>query len=85
MSQVDNPLQEAAYPVLLACPTIPQRIGMGIVADTVGSGPMRSAAVTMRSAVWRHRPAGVVCLERLEVSPTHSDLFQDLHMRVAPS
>ena len=65
--QVDNPLQDAAYPVLLACPTVPQRIGMGIVADTVGSGPTRSAALTCRAAVWRHRPAGVICLERLEV------------------
>lgn len=53
--------------MLLACPTVPQRIGMGIVADTVGSGPVRSAALTTRAAVWRHRPAGVICLERLEV------------------
>ena len=68
LSQVDNPLQSAAYAVMLACPTVPQRLGMGIVADTIGNGPVRSAALSARAAVWKRRPAGVLCLERLEVS-----------------
>lgn len=65
--QVDNPLQEAAYPVLLACPTVPQRFGMNIVADTASAGSVRTAALTLRLAVWQRRPAGVVCLEKVEV------------------
>ena len=54
---------------MLASPVVPQRLGIGIVADTlpVGGAPLRTAAFCMRAAVWRRRPAGVVCVERMEV------------------
>ncbi len=66
--QVDNPLQNAVYPVMAACPTIPQRFGMSIGASTPAGKPVRSAAFTTRMAVWNRRPAGVICLEHIEVS-----------------
>lgn len=65
--QVDNTLQAATYWVMLACPTVPLRVGIGIVADTPSTRHARSAALTGRAAAWRRRPAGVLCIELLEV------------------
>ncbi len=66
-AQVDNPDPGAHYPVVLAAPAAPQRLAFlpaALDARPVSAG---ASALSLRAAVWRRRPAGVLCVERIEV------------------
>lgn len=67
--QVDNPLQEAAYPVMVTSPNILSSYGLmaTAVAAAATAAVPKPAAMCLRWSLWRSRPGGVVCIERLEV------------------
>lgn len=67
--QVDNPDPDAHYPVVLAAPAAAQRLALlpsALDARPVAGGGAQ--ALALRAAMWRRRPAGVLCVERIEVS-----------------
>ena len=63
---MDNTQHAATYPVVLAVPAPPTRLRLEMALPAASS--VRSAALCMRVAVWARRPAGVLCIERIEVS-----------------
>lgn len=67
--QVDNPLQDAAYPVMVTSPNI--QASYGLMATAVAAAATvavpKPAALCLRWSIWRSRPGGVICVERLEV------------------
>lgn len=65
--QVDNPSRVAAYPVVAACPNVGHSFGLPIVSVNKATQASGGRAVAARLSVWRRRPAGVLCLERMEV------------------
>jgi hypothetical protein len=67
-NQVDNPDREAIYPVVLAMPATAPGLSLTILPETLpSSAQSRSSALRTRAAAWKRRPAGVLCVERLEV------------------
>ena len=69
MLQVDNPLQTAVFPVTLTSPNTQSRFGTvaTVVAAAATAAMQQPAALCLRWSVWRSRPGGVLCVERLEV------------------
>ena len=67
--QVDNPLQDAAYPVMVTSPNTQSSFGLmaTAVAAAATAAMPKPAALCLRLSLWRSRPGGVVCVERLEV------------------
>jgi len=70
--QVDNPVAGAVHPVALAVPRPPPvwpafHKTLATVTATV-AGPPRKTAVTLRLAVWRRQPGGVVCVEEVDLA-----------------
>ena len=67
--KVDNPLQEAAYPVILTSPNTQSSYGLmaTAVAAAATAAVPKPAAMCLRWSLWRSRPGGVMCIERLEV------------------
>ena len=79
--QVDNPQRGAIYPVVLAVPAatpglslalLPSKDALPSVAGALAGAPASrssggTSALCARAAAWRRRPAGVLCVERLEV------------------
>ncbi|KAL0051145.1 hypothetical protein WJX82_002690 [Trebouxia sp. C0006] len=67
--QVDNPLQNAAYPIMLTSPNA--QSSYGVVATAVAAAATaaipKPAALCLRWSVWRTRPGHVLCVERLEM------------------
>ncbi|KAA6426828.1 MAG: Vacuolar sorting-associated [Trebouxia sp. A1-2] len=67
--QVDNPLQNAAYPITLTSPNT--QSSYGVVATAVAAAATaaipKPAALCLRWSVWRTRPGHVLCVERLEM------------------
>ena len=51
--QADNPVSSAAYPVMLACPVVPHRLGIGVVADTASTDAPGAFAVSQRTSLFR--------------------------------
>ena len=68
-AQVDNPLQNAAYPIMLTSPNT--QSSYGVVATAVAAAATaaipKPAALCLRWSVWRTRPGHVLCVERLEM------------------
>ena len=70
--QVDNPDPDAHYPVVLAAPAAAQRLA--ILPSALDARPVAGGgaqALALRAAMWRRRPAGVRCVERIEVGMTY--------------
>lgn len=67
--QVDNPLQDAAYPVMVTSPNTQSSYGLmaTAVAAAATAAMPKPAALCLRLSLWRSRPGGVVCVERLEM------------------
>ena len=67
--QVDNPLQDAAYPVMITSPNMQSSYGLmaTAVAAAATAAIPKPAALCLRLSLWRSRPGGVICVERLEV------------------
>ncbi|DBA81627.1 TPA: hypothetical protein ACH3X1_007382 [Trebouxia sp. C0004] len=67
--QVDNPLQNAAYPIALTSPNT--QSSYGVVATAMAAAATaaipKPAALCLRWSVWRTRPGHVLCVERLEM------------------
>ena len=66
--QVDNPDPDAHYPVVLAAPAAAQRLA--ILPSALDARPVAGGgaqALALRAAMWCRRPAGVLCVERIEV------------------
>lgn len=92
MQQVDNPDREAIYPVVLAMPAAAPGLNLSILPETLPAGSQsRSSALRARAAAWKRRPAGVLCVERLEArtldphricSVVIRQMFQDTHVKV---
>lgn len=71
MVQVDNPDPDAHYLVVLAAPAAAQRLA--ILPSALDARPVAGGgaqALALRAAMWRRRPAGVLCVERIEVGMT---------------
>lgn len=67
---MDNPDWEAIYPVVLAMPAAAPGLTLTILPETLPTGSQsRGSALRVRAAAWKRRPAGVLCVERLEVQP----------------
>ena len=67
--QVDNPLQDAAYPVMITSPNMQSSYGLmaTAVAAAATAAIPKPAGLCLRLSLWRSRPGGVICVERLEV------------------
>jgi hypothetical protein len=80
-AQVDNPQRGAIYPVVLAMPAAAPGLNLALLPKEAlpAAAQPRSAgfALCARAAAWQRRPAGVLCVERLEVSvlPVHGKLL----------
>lgn len=74
-------MPSAVFPVVLAVPYHPAPIALGMVADAVPAlvGINRGSACGGRVAIWQRQPAGVLCIELLEVriAPYIVELEQD--------
>ena len=67
--QVDNALQDASYPVMITSPNMQSSYGLmaTAVAAAATAAIPKPAALCLRLSLWRSRPGGVICVERLEV------------------
>eukprot|EP00884_Botryococcus_braunii_P001070 jgi/Botrbrau1/10964/Bobra.0383s0018.1 len=67
--QADNPSPGACFPVVLEMPYHPPPVALGLVADAVPAlvGTNRGSASSGRVAIWQRQPAGVLCIELLEI------------------
>lgn len=67
--QVDNPLQHAAYPIMLKSPNMQSRYSIvpTAVAAAATAALPKPAALCLRWSLWRSRPGHVLCVERLEI------------------
>jgi len=54
--------------VVLAAPAAPQRLAFLPAALDARPAAAGACALALRAAVWRRRPAGVLCVERVEVT-----------------
>lgn len=66
---MDNPLQDAAYPVMITSPNMQSSYSLmaTAVAAAATAAIPKPAALCLRLSLWRSRPGGVICVERLEV------------------
>ena len=67
--QVENPMRRALHTAVLVAPATQQRYRIGVkAADSLPTPGPQNAAVRMRGSLWRRRPAGVLCVEKLELA-----------------
>lgn len=68
-SQVENPTRSAFHTAILASPAAAQqRYRLHSTASDTISTPHQEAAMRVRAALWKRRPAGVLCVEKLELA-----------------
>jgi len=77
-AQADNPDPDAHYPVVLAAPAAPQRLAFLPAALDARPAAAGACALALRAAVWRRRPAGVLCVERIEVASCDTYILRHL-------
>ena len=70
--QMDNPSSHTEFPVTIVLPAPASQLGSTVVAAVE---KRRRPAVSARLAVWRRRPAGVLCVEQAELQLGSAGLF----------
>lgn len=78
--------------MVLAMPAAAPGLNLSILPETLPAGSQsRSSALRARAAAWKRRPAGVLCVERLEARSldtrcicciVHRQIFQSIHVDV---